>query len=484
MMSSATTFFPGLLQGGAVPTAAGEGSAIDGLDFTTAMAALTSGAAAPAATVAAPVLKPLLKDDAPVLDGSALPDAEAAALMASMMPTLATPTESLPAAPLADNTSTHGDAEQDADAALAAAGTMAALVAVATPAGTTSTEAITEDAASSLTADAAAAGKAQSMPAQAGFRAQAQNQANDATEDSPVANAGTAAAAQAVAPTLVSAATTESVADTSAPATPVPAALQAAAAATKSEDSGAPRAADRKGGANPLRQLLQAMTLGGVAEDAAPSAPPADPQTTSFASLVTGGADVAPPAAATTPVPQAASALSGIGDSPSATPAPASVGAQAAAPAPASPAPATHDAQHAVHSQVGSPRWAQDVGNQLLLMSTRGQQEGSLVLNPEHLGPVEVRISVNQNTANVWFGAQHADTRAALTEAMPRLRELFSDAGLSLGQAGVSHEAPRQQPQGGQQAASGNRGTDAGASREPLPAAVHRLSRGLVDTYA
>lgn len=479
MMSSATTFFPALLQVGTVPAAAGEGSAIDGLDFTTAMAALTSGTAAPAATAAAPVLKPLLKDDAPVLDGSALPDAEAAALMASMMPPMATPTESLPAAPLADNRSTHGDAEQDADAALTAAGTMAALMAVATPAGTTSAEAITEDAASTLTPETASASTGQPLAA----LAQAQKRPDDMTEDSPVATAGSAAAAQVLAADLAATAATGSVADATTPATPVPAALQGAAAATKSEDPAATRATDRKGGANPLRQLLQAMTLGGGAEDTAPSAPTADPDTTNFASLVTGGADVAPPAAATTPVQQGATALSGTGDSISAPSAPGSLGVQAAAPAPASPTPGTHDVQHSVHSPVGTPRWAEDVGKQLLLMSTRGQQEGSLVLNPEHLGPVEVRISVNQNTANVWFGAQHADTRAALTEAMPRLRELFSDAGLSLGQAGVSHEAPRQQP-GGQQASAGNRGLDAGASREPLPAAVHRLTRGLVDTYA
>src|SRR5690606_41281170 len=76
------------------------------------------------------------------------------------------------------------------------------------------------------------------------------------------------------------------------------------------------------------------------------------------------------------------------------------------------------------------------------MMTTRGQHEGSLRLAPEDLGPLEVRISLQQSTAHVWFGAQHADTRAALAEALPRLREMFAEAGLSLGHGGVSQEAP------------------------------------------
>jgi flagellar hook-length control protein FliK len=118
------------------------------------------------------------------------------------------------------------------------------------------------------------------------------------------------------------------------------------------------------------------------------------------------------------------------------------------------------------------------------MMNARGQQEGSLSLTPEHLGPLEVRISVSQNTASIWFGAQHADTRAALTESLPRLRELFADAGLALGHAGVSHEAPRGQ---GREAAptrvGGQQDLAAAVQVEAAPAA-RRIVRGLVDTYA
>jgi flagellar hook-length control protein FliK len=143
-------------------------------------------------------------------------------------------------------------------------------------------------------------------------------------------------------------------------------------------------------------------------------------------------------------------------------------------------------APQAVHSAVGTPRWADEVSSRVVLMSLRGQTEGSLNLNPEHLGPLEVRISVKQNTANVWFGAQHADTRAALTEALPRLRELMSDAGLMLGHAGVSQEAPRQDARdaAASRAAAMESGGSIDGVESPSQPVVRRVALGLVDIYA
>lgn len=138
----------------------------------------------------------------------------------------------------------------------------------------------------------------------------------------------------------------------------------------------------------------------------------------------------------------------------------------------------------ALHSQVGSPRWAEELGSRLVMMTTRGQGEGSLTLAPEHLGPLEVRISMNQNTANVWFAAQHADTRAALAEALPRLRELLAESGLSLGHAGVSHEAPREQA-AREQLQARDAGLDVVAAGAETPAqAVRRAVSSLLDLYA
>lgn len=137
-----------------------------------------------------------------------------------------------------------------------------------------------------------------------------------------------------------------------------------------------------------------------------------------------------------------------------------------------------------LRSALGTPRWADELGSRIVLMTARGQQEGSLSLTPEHLGPVEVRISVIHNTASVWFSAQHADTRAALAEAMPRLREMFSDAGLALGQADVSHEPPRRHAAEARGTDPSMRG-DARAVEAAAPPAMARVvSSALLDLYA
>jgi flagellar hook-length control protein FliK len=103
-----------------------------------------------------------------------------------------------------------------------------------------------------------------------------------------------------------------------------------------------------------------------------------------------------------------------------------------------------------------------------------------LKLSPEHLGPLEINITVRDDKASVWFGAAHADTRAAIETALPRLREMFEAQGLSLADAGVFREPPREQAAVKSNAMSAEQGdaTDEVAS-------VSQSARlGLVDAYA
>jgi len=139
------------------------------------------------------------------------------------------------------------------------------------------------------------------------------------------------------------------------------------------------------------------------------------------------------------------------------------------------------DVSRALHHPVGSSAWADELGTRLALMTERGQHSASLRLSPEHLGPLEVRITVRDDQASVWFGAGNADTRAALEQALPRLRELFASQGLSLADAGVFREPPRDQPKLGASLSGGVE--DSVSEVEALPpASIVRL--GLVDAYA
>lgn len=87
----------------------------------------------------------------------------------------------------------------------------------------------------------------------------------------------------------------------------------------------------------------------------------------------------------------------------------------------------------------GNPEaWSRALGERLLMMADKGLQSATLRLQPEHLGPMEIRISVSEDGATkVLFSAHHGQTRDALEGAIPRLRELFAEQGLSLAQANV-----------------------------------------------
>ena len=132
-----------------------------------------------------------------------------------------------------------------------------------------------------------------------------------------------------------------------------------------------------------------------------------------------------------------------------------------------------------VHQPVGSAAWADEIGARVVMMTESGNHTASLKLSPEHLGPLEINITVRDDKASVWFGAAHADTRAAIETALPRLREMFESQGLSLADAGVFREPPREQ------AAVKNNARSAGQGEggEEVTT-VSRARLGLVDAYA
>ena len=133
-------------------------------------------------------------------------------------------------------------------------------------------------------------------------------------------------------------------------------------------------------------------------------------------------------------------------------------------------------------SPVGSAAWNDELGTQLTWMTQKGLETGSLRVSPEHLGPVEVQISVQNGDASVWFGATHPDTRAALEQALPQLREMFASQGMTLTDSGVSREPPRNQTRS--QAPQSISAVSAVGSSDVSTTAAVRMSLGLVDTYA
>ena len=127
---------------------------------------------------------------------------------------------------------------------------------------------------------------------------------------------------------------------------------------------------------------------------------------------------------------------------------------------------------------VHDPRWPEAVATQIRWAVSDGVQSATLKLVPEHLGPLELHIELKDNQVNVNFGANQADTRQALQDSLPRLRDALAGAGITLGQASVQQQSGR----ASQSAAGGSR-----AAREDAvePVALRaRVALGLIDEYA
>ena len=100
-----------------------------------------------------------------------------------------------------------------------------------------------------------------------------------------------------------------------------------------------------------------------------------------------------------------------------------------------------------VQPNMQNPAWSQVMSSRVVWMAKEGVQQAELRMNPANLGPVEVKLHVQNDQASVTFLAQQGTTREALEQALPRLRESFAESGLQLANAEVGEQQHQQQEQ-------------------------------------
>lgn len=163
----------------------------------------------------------------------------------------------------------------------------------------------------------------------------------------------------------------------------------------------------------------------------------------------------------------------------------------------------SHQTQHAVREpiaahvesvpqQVGTPAWNEGFAGRVVWMAKNDIQTAELRLNPADLGPIDVTLTLSgddKTQATVQFSAANAGTREAIETALPRLREMLQESGISLGQAGVDANNSNAGDTGRHQSGGNQRGRFAGQSETgtttvAVPAGSRSLGRGLVDTFA
>ncbi|URQ60878.1 flagellar hook-length control protein FliK [Pantoea alhagi] len=90
--------------------------------------------------------------------------------------------------------------------------------------------------------------------------------------------------------------------------------------------------------------------------------------------------------------------------------------------------------------EVGSPAWQQALSQKLNAFTRNGVHHAELRLHPEHLGPLQIKLRLDQDQVQLHFVTDHQPVRAALETAMPHLRTSLAEAGIQLDQGSVGHD--------------------------------------------
>jgi len=134
---------------------------------------------------------------------------------------------------------------------------------------------------------------------------------------------------------------------------------------------------------------------------------------------------------------------------------------------------------------VGQAEWARAVAQQVIATAQQQVAQARIELSPRELGPLELRVRVEQNDqASIWISATHPQAREALEAALPQLRERLAAEGMNLVQAQVSQQSPDQRPRGmSEPPAAAERQGESAPLQAETPA-TPRDPHGLIDDYA
>ncbi len=113
---------------------------------------------------------------------------------------------------------------------------------------------------------------------------------------------------------------------------------------------------------------------------------------------------------------------------------------------PAHPSHPTHPLSGAlatIDTPISAPEWNAAFSQKIVWMASEKQHAAELHVNPPELGPVSIRLSIEEHQTNAVFTSPHSEVREAIESALPRLREVLAESGITLGNASVTSDSPR-----------------------------------------
>jgi len=146
-----------------------------------------------------------------------------------------------------------------------------------------------------------------------------------------------------------------------------------------------------------------------------------------------------------------------------------------------------------VDTNVNDPAWGDEMSQKIVWLTGRNIQSAEIHLNPADLGPIEVKISIQNEQAAVTFHAQNNTVRDMLESNVQRLREMMDSNGVDLTEVSVGADESGNQyaNKGGEQNESGQSGAgQSGSESEALNdqsdehVQASSVTNNLVDFYA
>ena len=93
-----------------------------------------------------------------------------------------------------------------------------------------------------------------------------------------------------------------------------------------------------------------------------------------------------------------------------------------------------------INTPVNHPNWSSELGDKLLAMHSQNLPSAELQLNPAHLGPITIKIGVEQNQTTISFSTQHLEVKNAIEASIPRLQEMLGNQQLNLVNVNISQQ--------------------------------------------
>jgi|GEM_PF-6580703 len=84
--------------------------------------------------------------------------------------------------------------------------------------------------------------------------------------------------------------------------------------------------------------------------------------------------------------------------------------------------------------------WRDSLNEQILMMSNQRISQASIAVDPPELGPVQIQLQIQSDTATIHFATHHPQVRDAIEQSMPKLRDMLGEQGVDLLDATVTDE--------------------------------------------